>query len=184
MKAIATRSGDWWAVEVPEVPGARTQSRTAAGVAAMAQEVVALLLDVDQSTVEIDVEFTLPDDLGSQIAQAHVLQEEAARLRDAAAAASRTTARALVAAGLSQKDAAEVLGVSFQRVHQLVSEEPRADTHVWTLVKISCSALLDVVATREPALDKLLPDISTALRDSQAPRAEERVGTKRRRARA
>lgn len=46
---------------------------------------------------------------------------EAARLEADAAAESRELARDLVKADVPLRDAGEILGVSYQRVHQLVS---------------------------------------------------------------
>ena len=53
--AVLTRSGDWWAVEIPEVPGALTQARSLDEVPAQVRDAVALLLDVDESTIDVAV---------------------------------------------------------------------------------------------------------------------------------
>ena len=44
-QAIARRVGGWWAIEVPEVPGAFTQTRRLDQVDTMAREVISLMLD-------------------------------------------------------------------------------------------------------------------------------------------
>lgn len=117
--AIAQRSGRWWAVHVPEVDGAFTQARRLDQVADMTAEAVALLLDVDESTIEVAVEpHTGKDELIAQVRQA---REEADRAADQASHVMRSTARELIADGLTVRDVGRVMGISHQRVSQLVS---------------------------------------------------------------
>jgi DNA-directed RNA polymerase specialized sigma24 family protein len=63
----------------------------------------------------------LPDSVQDHLARADVLREEAGRKKAEAAAESRAAVRELIAEGLSQREAGEVLGLSFQRVNQLVN---------------------------------------------------------------
>ena len=51
--AKATRSGNWWAVEVPEIPGLFTQARRLEQVAAMVADAAAML---GHPQVEVTVE--------------------------------------------------------------------------------------------------------------------------------
>jgi predicted RNase H-like HicB family nuclease len=53
--AHCQRDEDWWIVDVPEVDGALTQGRTLEEAAFMAADAVALLLDIDPSTIEVRV---------------------------------------------------------------------------------------------------------------------------------
>jgi hypothetical protein len=122
----AVRSDRWWALEVPEVPGLYTQVRRLGEAAEMATDALALMLDVDPSTIEVDVVPVLPRDLTARVERSRALLHQAEEIRDEAAAASRDAARALVSSGLSQRDAAQVLGVSFQRVSQLVQDTEQA----------------------------------------------------------
>lgn len=122
----AVRSGDWWALEVPEVPGLYSQVRRLGEAADMATDALALMLDVDPTTIDVDVVPVLSQDLTTRVERSRALLHQAEEIRDEAAAASREAARALVSSGLSQRDAAQVLGVSFQRVSQLVQGTERA----------------------------------------------------------
>ena len=63
----------------------------------------------------------LPQPLDAEVAGARRLVEDLAVAQREAAAASRRAARDLLAAGLTGADTARVLGVSPQRVSQLVS---------------------------------------------------------------
>lgn len=116
--AIATRSGGWWAVEVPELPGLFTQARRLDQVAEAVSDAARLLSDTD---VVVTVRPVLPDDLDSAVER---VRKEAAE----AEAASRRAAqdvRALVSClrmkGFSVRDVGTVLGVSPQRVSQLAA---------------------------------------------------------------
>ena len=53
--AHCLRDGDWWVVDVPEVPGALTQGRTLDEAATMAADAVASLLEIDVRTVRVQV---------------------------------------------------------------------------------------------------------------------------------
>lgn len=53
--AAVTRSGRWWAIDVPEVPGVFTQARRLDQVPAMAADAVALMLDIPVGSVTVDV---------------------------------------------------------------------------------------------------------------------------------
>ena len=117
----AQRAGRWWALQCVEVPGALSQ------VARLDQadqivEAIAWVAGVDPATVEIDVQPVLPPAAAEHAARAAQLREDADLARSAAAAEHREAAGVLHEAGLSVRDIGAVLGVSFQRAHQLVSE--------------------------------------------------------------
>jgi hypothetical protein len=66
--AIARGSGDWWAVEVPEVDGAFTQAKRLDQVPEMVADAVSLLEDVPAEQVQVTVvpdigDATLLDDV-------------------------------------------------------------------------------------------------------------------------
>jgi predicted RNase H-like HicB family nuclease len=69
-KAIAYRSGwsrwgRWWCLEVPTLPGALSQSRRLSKAPAMLREAIALMLDVDEDTIAIDLEVLDADPYGT-----------------------------------------------------------------------------------------------------------------------
>lgn len=51
--AEITRSGEWWAIQVPEMPGVFTQARRLEQVPEMVRDAVALMADVDEDSVEV-----------------------------------------------------------------------------------------------------------------------------------
>lgn len=61
--ALATRSGHWWAIEVPEVEGVFTQTRRLEQVPAMVADAVPTMLDVPAGSVEVTVQASLGPEL-------------------------------------------------------------------------------------------------------------------------
>jgi len=47
----AVRSGNWWSITVPELPGVFSQARRLDQVEAMAREAIAMMLDVDTGRI-------------------------------------------------------------------------------------------------------------------------------------
>jgi len=118
--ATAERSGKWWAVEVPDVPGAFTQGRNLKEAAEMAREAVALLLDVSEDEIEIDLQPKLPETTTTALEDFQARRVAREEAEEAERSAQETAARALLTeAGLSVRDAGVVLGISYQRVAQL-----------------------------------------------------------------
>jgi predicted RNase H-like HicB family nuclease len=118
-RVTARRSGDWWALEVPDLPGVHSQTKRLDRAASEAREAISLMLDVEADSLDVEVETQLPPEAREALqavarahkaAEAAALQEREAMVR----AASVLTQR------LSQRDAGAVLGVSFQRISQLL----------------------------------------------------------------
>ncbi|MEV0129016.1 type II toxin-antitoxin system HicB family antitoxin [Dactylosporangium sp. NPDC050688] len=59
--AVCRRSGDWWAVTVPEVKGIHSQVRRLVEAEAMAREAIALFLDVAPDSFTVTVRPEVPD---------------------------------------------------------------------------------------------------------------------------
>lgn len=118
-RVTARRSGDWWALEVPDLPGVHSQTKRLDRVAGQAREAIGLMLDVDADSIEVEVETELPP-------EAREVLQAVARAHKAAEAAALQEREAMVRAAsvltqkLSQRDAGQVLGVSFQRISQLL----------------------------------------------------------------
>jgi hypothetical protein len=120
-RATAVRDRRWWSVRVhglPENYAGFTPGRDLDEAWAMAREATALLLDVPESEVDLDLHVEAADPLLDELAAARQAREAAA------AAEQRTRARAareLTEKGISQRDAGRLLGISHQRVAQLAS---------------------------------------------------------------
>lgn len=117
--ATATREGRWWVVSVDGV--GVTQSRSLREAPHAARGLVAAMLDVNEESVQVTVNADLDPGIAAQVTSARQQVAQAERERAAAACASRAAARALIDLGLTGADAATILGVSPQRVSQLVA---------------------------------------------------------------
>lgn len=119
--AAVTRSGSWWAVAVPEVEGAFTQAKRLDQVPRIVADAVALLTDVSPDDVVVDVQTEMPADVQMHLTRAASLRSESAQANSQAAIEVRAAARELANRGLPLRDVGSLLGVSYQRAHQLVS---------------------------------------------------------------
>ena len=60
--ADCRRSGDWWAVSVPEIKGLHTQAQRLDQVEGLVREAIALMLDVEPDSFEVIVDERTPFD--------------------------------------------------------------------------------------------------------------------------
>jgi predicted RNase H-like HicB family nuclease len=120
------REGDVWVGEVREAPQAHTYGRTLAKAREHLLEALALVLDVDQSSVDIVVNVQLEDGIAHLVEVATAARQRAEESAEESRRATEAAALALVRdAKLSRRDAAAALGLSFQRVDQLVKARSR-----------------------------------------------------------
>jgi predicted RNase H-like HicB family nuclease len=114
-----------WFVRCPDVQGAHSHGRTLATARDNIREAIALVLDLDDdSALDLAEEVRLSDPRLQQ------LLDQARKLRDAAAEAEEEARLATMKAvaesqrsntSLSVRDLADLLGLSHQRVQQLLS---------------------------------------------------------------
>lgn len=121
-KVQVTREGRWWMISVPEIDGL-TQARRLAEVDQMAKELIAVTLDVRLSKVTVDVEFGAIDgvDVGPRLDTIKQQKETAAALEADVSAEVSALVKELVARNVPLRDIGKMLGVSFQRVHQIAA---------------------------------------------------------------
>ena len=125
----AVRSGEWWAITVPALRGVFSQAKRLSRVEATAREAIAMMLDIDEAEVgqiEVEVQIFPPEavaDLLDEVRRSTSIADEAAA---AAARARREAVRLLSEAGLPMRDIGEILGVSHQRISQILAQHPRS----------------------------------------------------------
>lgn len=128
---VTTRSGDWWEIEVTSGLPANvlgvSQARRLARVPDVARQLIADLLEVDAQQVDVTIHVELAPELQQMVEQYQeaTIMEDVART-EAAHARSRS-AEALLDARLTMRDAAILLGISHQRVKQLVDRARELD---------------------------------------------------------
>jgi hypothetical protein len=116
----ARRIGGWWALDVDGTPGVHTQVRRIDQAEEMAREAIAGVLDIAPGSFEVVVAPVMPARVRTIVEQATTARSQAAQAQDAAAQLTRDAARRLVQEGLTVRDAGALLGVSHQRIAQLV----------------------------------------------------------------
>jgi predicted RNase H-like HicB family nuclease len=119
--ARCQRSGDWWAISVPELRGVHSQARRLEKAEATVRDAIALFLDIPLDSFDVRIEPVLTRDLQRKVGRVRKAREEAEVLQREAAKASAEVAADLVQnAHLTVRDAGRVLGLSHQRITQLL----------------------------------------------------------------
>ena len=120
--AIVTREGKWWMVAIPEINGL-TQARRLAEAETMARDYIAVTLDVPISSVDVvlAVENIEGIDVAASLASIRDGRDRAAALDAEMRHRAEELAQQLAAAQVPVRDIGTMMGVSFQRAHQLVT---------------------------------------------------------------
>ena len=109
---------DAWLVDVEEMPDVHTFGRTLEEAAVNAREAIAVTVDVDESDVELEEHFAVAEVDVEELAE---MRDRAQELHEIYLSRQRAAALRLAEAGVSRRDSARMLGVSHQRVQQLVA---------------------------------------------------------------
>jgi predicted RNase H-like HicB family nuclease len=110
---------DAWLVHIKSIPGCATYGRTLRQAEARIREALAAWLDRDPDGLEIASEWPPElEDVATRVSQA---RRDAATSAQAAGATTAKAAKRLERMGLSRRDTADVLGISHQRVQQLLA---------------------------------------------------------------
>ena len=119
--STARRDGRWWVVQCDQHPGALSQVARLDQAVEHQREAIAFVADVRESDVEVTVVPVIDPAVREDLETVHALREHAATDEREAAERWQRAARTLKAEGLTVRDIGAVLGVSYQRAHQLVS---------------------------------------------------------------
>ena len=111
-----------WEVELAEEPRVHTFARTLAKARHYIREAVAVWFDVDEDSFDLIEDVRLPKAVKDRVVKARRERERAQSAQESALTTTKAAAEALVRTGhLSTRDAAEVLGLSHQRIQQLLA---------------------------------------------------------------
>ncbi len=127
--ARCRRDGEWWAVSVEDadrvhIRGANTQAKRLDQVEELAREIVAVLLDVDEDSFDVELDVELPSEVSEEVRQARHLREQAEAIQhEATRVAAQAAADLVRRQGLTMREAARVLGLSYQRIAQLLEKK-------------------------------------------------------------
>lgn len=122
-RVLTKRSGDWWAIQVPELDGVFSQARRLDQVEAMARDAIALMVEVPEDSFDLEMAVSAPESLSD-------LLEAYRRERDVADKSSIRAAELAVEIvsraddeHLTVRDLGELMRLSFQRVQQIRSSQ-------------------------------------------------------------
>lgn len=115
----AHKEGRWWIVQNDQHPGALSQVKRLDLAAEAQREAIAFVAGVPASSVDVAVRATVSPEIDRQLAEVKALRIEAILSEGRAAAIREAVARRLEADGFTLREIGIVLGVSYQRAHQL-----------------------------------------------------------------
>lgn len=116
----ARRSGGWWALRVPEVPGVHSQVRRLDQASGMARDALALAFDVEPEDVRVAPAVPVLSPELDELLRATLRQrDQLAGLRASVDAQTRQLAQEWATAGIPVRDIAVALDVSFQYAAKL-----------------------------------------------------------------
>ena len=116
----AERSGKWWVLEAPEA-GAVSQCKALSQADDEMREAIAHQLGIPEDSFEITIEIVLPLGYEREMKRSHDLYAESDRVAHEAADARRQAAKELHRLHMSVRDIGHVMGISYQRAHQLLA---------------------------------------------------------------
>ncbi len=110
---------DAWLVHIKGIDGCQTYGRSLRQAEDRIREALALWLDRDPDALSSTPQW--PSDLGGVASAAPQARNVASAAAQQAGAAMANAAKRLDRMGLSRRDAADILGISHQRVQQLLA---------------------------------------------------------------
>lgn len=120
-RALCTRVGNWWAIDVPEVPGVHTQAKRLDQAEAMARDAITVMLEVPSGSFDVQVEPVLDADVEKALEE---WTESIEALEDQRQQVSIAITALLILLvrqhGLPYRDAGRIVGLSHQRVQQIL----------------------------------------------------------------
>lgn len=109
----------WWVASVAGVRGCHTQGKTLPQVRQRIREALSLFV-ADAGTADLAFRYALPKDALALLSEQKVARTRAEREREVAADKQRRAAARLKKLGLTVRDAGDLMGLSHQRVQQLL----------------------------------------------------------------
>jgi predicted RNase H-like HicB family nuclease len=113
---------NWWVARIKSIPGCHTQGRTIDQARRRIREALGLFID-DSDAVELKDDVILPKTAKRLLEQVKEnrkrAEKESTQLQQSTAEAARMLTQEI---GISMRDTGELLGLSHQRIHQILQE--------------------------------------------------------------
>jgi hypothetical protein len=118
-----TREGPYWVGSVRGLRGGATETRRLGNLEAAVRDLIAGLLDIDEATIELRLNYepALEREGAKMVKQAIEARAQLRAAQEVYDSVMRQAASELRSESVSLRDSASLLGVSFQRVQQLVN---------------------------------------------------------------
>lgn len=124
--AIAQRDGSWWVIRVPDVSDIFTQARRLDRVESVARDAISLMLEVPADSFDVDVVERLDPPTQEAIDDVVAARAAVAALKRSAGNKTRDIVLSLHQSGYPQRDIGRLVGISHQRVAQLLATASEA----------------------------------------------------------
>ena len=128
-QVTATRDGDWWSLVAEDVDGREvaSQSRRLDQAESAIREAIALVLDVDENTLDVEVVLVLDQPpVSDDTLELLELRRELPELSERSRRGTPKAIAELRAAGLTVRDVGQLLGMTPSRVSQIEKERGSA----------------------------------------------------------
>jgi predicted RNase H-like HicB family nuclease len=118
--AVYEREGNAWLVEIAEEPRCHSWGRTLTAARSNIEDALALWLDRARESFELRDDVRLPKELQDQLSSVKRCKAALERFQKTVTQLTAQTAKALTTSGLSMRDSAWLMGMSHQRIDQLL----------------------------------------------------------------
>ena len=115
--------GGRWSVELEEEPRVHSWGKTVNQALSRVREAAALWFQTEEDHIQLVPRPVLPKTAEQTVEQARRAREQAKNADRLALEQTRKAAAALTKRGISLRDAAAILGISHQRIHQLLAAD-------------------------------------------------------------
>jgi transcriptional regulator with XRE-family HTH domain len=127
----AWQDNDWWLAQVVSASedadlkpiNALTQAKNLNKIEHMARDLIATILDKTQDAFELKIDYILPDDIDSVVRDANSARAWLESAQEMWQERSALAAQSLTEHGFSLRETARLLGISHQRVDQILTEK-------------------------------------------------------------